>query len=144
MDDNIQSPDNILVCVSPRGCKFCYPDDTSYDIYVSSVTSEVDGWTTKGRGEFAWPICECGAYYEAVMHSIPIHCAPFRCPKCGEDEHLKYALKSLTTDKQMFEFEVQIQCNKCHNKRSLSTLLRKVLEVVKLEVGPTGITIKKS
>jgi hypothetical protein len=86
----------------------------------------------------------CRAIYDAIMHSIPIQCAPFPCPKCHELQNLRYELTSVTTEKEEFEFEVVIECAKCQKKRSLSKALRKIFEIIKVEVGPTGISIKKS
>jgi DNA-directed RNA polymerase subunit M/transcription elongation factor TFIIS len=78
-----------------------------------------------------------------VHQRIPIETSEFHCPSCNERETLEYLLQRIAEGPQGFEFEVVIQCKRCSKKRSMKKLLKSLMEVVKLEIKPTGITLKK-
>lgn len=145
MSDNQDKIESEIVYIRP-GCYRCGKGkEVPYLINVSSVKSDNDRWIVKGKGHLVHRRCNwCAWMYEAIMYTIPIECSPFPCPKCSELQNLKYELTSITTEKETFEFEVIIECSKCRKKNSLSKVLKKIIDIIKLEVSPTGITIKKS
>ena len=78
-----------------------------------------------------------------MQQRIPIETSEFHCPTCSEIETLEYLIQRIAKGPDGFEFEVLIQCNRCSKKRSLKKLLKSLMDVVKLEIKPTGIVLKK-
>jgi len=115
-------------------------------VKISSIKIENDEWTARGRVEEPMNAgCpQCGKIYKAIMHSIPILCEPFKCPKCDSDESLQYKVKSITSAAEGCEFEASIACKICNKKRSLKRTIKSFFDVVKLKVGPTGITVENA
>jgi hypothetical protein len=118
-----------------------------FKVVVTSIESDDGGWTAKGKGRIINRRCRCPRckmIYETVMKAIPIQTAPFPCPTCGELQDFEYKVQSIEADRESFQFEVSIVCGKCSKKRSLKKILKKLFEIIKVEVKPTGITIKNS
>ncbi len=110
---------------------------------------EIECDNCKGKTSFSGNIkirccSNCHFIYRAIMRTIPIQCAEFPCPKCGESQNLHPKIRNIKTDLQTFEFEVEIECKKCKKKKSLTNLIQRLFEIVKIEVKPTGISIKQS
>ena len=166
MSNELSEAKEAIKVISPSGCHMCgraqkYP----YEIRITSIKSSEEGWIARGKGRYIeWAFAAvrgrqrtaprdaiidrycpmCGKIYQAIEHTIPIQCAPFPCPKCGELQNLHYKIRSIITDEESFEFEVEIECEKCKKKKSFTKGLKKVLEVIKIEVKPTGITVRKA
>ena len=78
-----------------------------------------------------------------MQQRIPIEASQFHCPSCNGAERLEYLIQRIAEGDKGFEFEVLIQCKKCSKKRSLKKFLKSVMDIVKFEIKPTGIEIKK-
>jgi len=137
-----------LVVQTARGCRSCMRGEMHPNVMsISSIKAEEFKWVAKGKGlpEDNRTFCaRCGALYREITHTVPILCEQFDCPKCGKAEKLHYKVNSITTEENQFEFEVEIECQGCSKKRSLKKILKSILEIIKLEVGPTGITVKNA
>jgi hypothetical protein len=119
----------------------------AYNVKITTIKSSDDGWIAKGGGKQVYMRCMmvgCSDMAESIMHAIPIQCAAFPCTTCGQTQNLKYEIRSIEANKSAFEFEVSIICGKCSKKRSIKKMLKKLLEIIKIEVKPTGITIKNA
>lgn len=131
--------------VHPSGCNMCgfFTKKSYYEIRIVSVDSLAEGWVVRGKGHTIERICPgCGQVYEALAYAIPIHCSSFPCPKCGELQNFHYRIQSIKTDKDSFEFEAEIECKECKKKKSFTKMIRKILNVINLEISPKGITVK--
>ena len=142
-------PQAKLVVTSPTGCSQCnYAEKYPFHISITSITAEDEGWLAKGEGHRMrvnrhCPLC--GQSYQALINAIPILCEPFNCPQCGKSETLHYKVNNITIDdKHSFEFEVEIECKICSKKRSLKKAVKELFGIIKLEVSPTGISVKNA
>jgi len=112
-------------------------------IEIRSIESKDDGWTAKGVGSIESVKCTlCGMMYDAILHAIPIQCSSFTCQICGTNESLIYKVNRIDTAFHQFEFEVEINCNRCNKKRGLKSLIKSILDVVKIKVTPTSVTVE--
>lgn len=134
--------------IFPALCSRCgWDKDGPYHIQISSIKAQDTGWVASGQGnaEQVEVRCNmCWSYYMAIRQVIPILCGPFSCPKCGSSESLQYKINSVTTTKDSFQFEVEIECKPCSKKLSLKKVIKDILKVINVEIGPTGITVKKA
>lgn len=113
-------------------------------IEIKSIESREDGWNAKGVGEIQQVKCpHCGMIYDAILHAVPICCSSIACPKCHKTEKLSYRIHRIDTAFHQFEFEVEIRCERCKKKRTLKRLIDSLLDVVKIKVSPTGVTVEK-
>jgi hypothetical protein len=144
---NRQKVNEVLVAQT-GGCRICiwYGLVDPYDIQVTSITSIEEGWLAEGRGQIVEKkTCpKCGVIYDAILHAIPIHCESFSCPGCGKSGDIKYKVNSIKTEIDSFKFEASLICKKCSQKKTFRKTLKKFLEIIKIEIKPTGITLKKS
>ena len=46
--------------------------------------------------------------------------------------------------KDGFTFEVRITCRNCQHKKSFIGIVKAILDIIKLKIGPDGIEISKS
>jgi len=76
------------------------------------------------------------------MHKVPIQCEDLKCPKCDVSEHLTYHVRQI--DNEKLTFTVVITCRRCHRERTLSKVLSKLLSLVKISIGPVGISANSS
>ena len=140
--------DKAIRIISPGGCHQCHGDSKHpYEVQVSSIEATEDSWIVHGKGKLVHiskhcPMC--GLMYCAVMRTISIQCEPFQCPRCGEREHLEYSVQKINAEDASFEFVAEIRCAKCRNKKSLKKVVKQILEVLKIEIGPSGITVKNA
>jgi DNA-directed RNA polymerase subunit RPC12/RpoP len=111
--------------------------------------AEGDGWHRMGNLESRKEICHgCGNIYMKILYKPPIVTEPFSCPKCGGKEKLLHSVKHLYLleeefDKLEFQFEVEIVCEKCNKKRFFVELIRDIMKIAKIEIGPGGIKLGK-
>jgi hypothetical protein len=147
MSDGLLKIEHGLV-VTNDYCYYCARSATPpFKVVITSIKSNEDGWIAKGKGRKIHRRCRCAGchmMYEAMMKSIPIQTAPFPCSTCGDIQNFEYKVQGIETDRESFQFEVSIVCHKCSKKQSLKKILKKLFEIVKVEVKPTGITIKNS
>ena len=140
-----------ILMVMPLYRCFCgfylYP----YEVWVSSIEKKEDGWMAKGGGVATHEIkghCldpTCAMMYETIIREIPIQCASFPCPVCGVAQDFEYKVQSIEAEKrESFQFIVSIICGKCSKRKTFKKVLKKLLEIVKIEVKSTGITIKNA
>lgn len=128
-------------------CHYC---KTHYDSDVMVLTIEQDvnsGWNLRGKGEIhtkcSCPVC--GMMYTAVNRMIPIECDSYLCPTCNESSNLEYNVYKIerVQDSNDFTFKANITCKKCHNKKTLTKVIKKILNIKKIEIKLTGITIER-
>lgn len=140
------------IIVTPGGSQFCEAHrpirtDPIYGVSISTIRSKEDGWIAKGEGHILQGRCPrpgCSVMFQSVLRAIPIQFALFPCPTCKESQTFEPRIHSIEATNESFQFEVSIICKKCGKKKSLKKILEKILEVVKIEVKPTGITIKNA
>lgn len=147
MNNEMSRPSNVIQFLSPPFCGHCTPQEPKpkfYDINIFSIESGNEGWIARGRGSLIQTYCDrCGSIYNAILYTIPIQCASFPCPNCNEQQNFNYKIRSIITKENSFEFEAEIECSKCKKKKSFKKILTKILDVVNIEIQPTGITVKK-
>lgn len=119
-------------------------NDSLIEIYAAEVDDEE--WRAQGHGQIISRRCRtCSAKYSAILEAIPVHLGRFECPKCGSSESISYKVDRLDCSNVFeFDFEVRIVCDKCRKKKTLSTVLKNILKVVRIEVGPSGVTVKNA
>jgi DNA-directed RNA polymerase subunit M/transcription elongation factor TFIIS len=152
-------PKNQITITSPSACPICGSSvqTSPYDIHLTEINAKDEGWVAKGQGsaspkrlylpneEYVDVICHrCETHYRALQHTIPILCAPFHCPNCGKDEMFHFVIHHIAEREDMFEFEVELICKQCAKKRTLKKMISGLLSVIKLEVSPTGISVKNA
>lgn len=120
-----------------------------YQVNIDSIESQDVGWVLHGVGKHKTSkvLCRCpncGAMYQTLLYAIPIECASFPCPKCHQLQNLEFKVHHIQVEKDYFEFEAEISCKKCGNKKSLKKALKKVMDVLKITVGPNGVTVSKA
>lgn len=119
-----------------------------YPYHITTIESGEEDWIVHGKGSYNSEISiicpRCAAIYRTIVHTIPILCAPFPCPKCGNLQNLDYNIYSIKADNDSFEFEVKIECKKCKKKKSFTKVIEKVLKIVRIEVKATGISVSKA
>src|SRR6266699_6880479 len=113
------------------------PLNLNFEIY--DIQSQEAGWLMKGKGKFdadttqvlalnaTFRCAACGSLYTSLVQAIPIECAPFPCPNCGEQQDLQYTIGHIASEDDSFAFEAKISCKKCGNKKTLKNILQKIL-----------------
>jgi hypothetical protein len=85
---------------------------------------------------------------KTVRREIELAASTFRCSKCGHDDTLEYEIENVaprTNDlKDGFTFDVSVTCGHCKRKKSFKKILKSVLDVIKIKVGPDGVEIGKA
>jgi uncharacterized protein YbaR (Trm112 family) len=133
------------VVVTANACDQCGRRNPAYYfVRVESIRRTDDGWIADGEGRRYIYCGDCAQMYEAISHAIPIQCEPFACPGCKGFEDLQYNIIRIDAKQFTFEFTVEIGCKKCKRKRTLKKLIERLLQVAKIEISPTGISIKKN
>ena len=152
-------PVNQITITSPSICPMCGRSDEvlPYDIRLTKIEAKSEGWIAKGTGmttqkklllpnqgyvKHTCPLCM--SHYIALQHTIPVLCSPFQCPSCGEEETFRFSIHQLLEKEDEFEFEVELICKQCEKKKTLKKLISGFLSVIKLEVSPTGISVKNA
>ncbi|MCK4733852.1 MAG: hypothetical protein KAT65_15465 [Methanophagales archaeon] len=147
MRDELSEAKKAIRIVPFSRCPHCGTHN-EYPYHITSIESGEEDWIVHGKGSYNSEIdircSHCAAIYRTIAHTIPILCAPFPCPKCGNLQNLDYNICSIKTYKDSFEFEVKIECKKCKKKISFTKVIEKVLEVVRIEVNATGISVRKA
>lgn len=146
MERRSKSKSAELIIQTPHVCRMCQEGIWHPRVTINSIKADDSKWVAKGTGKTTskYVRClRCKAIYEHIIHTVPVLCEPFNCPKCGQSENLKYKVNSITTEKDSFEFEVEIECETCSNKRSIKKMLKSLFDILKIEVGPSGIIVKK-
>ncbi len=140
-------------------CRHCFYEGRITPVFIFEIfdiQSEEAEWILKGKGNFDENTTQtlnvyktlrckrCGELFVLLGKEIPVECAPFPCPKCGEQQDLEFKIEHIAMEEDSFTFEAKISCKRCNKKKSLKNILQKILEVVKISVGPTGVTVSKS
>lgn len=138
-------PDKAIRIQRPALCHHC-ADPSEIDVSVVSIEQRTgNGWKLDGKGkvyiECQCPVC--GMIYTAVKTAIPIECYSYSCPTCNETLNLEYKVCKIEPDNNDFSFEAEIFCKKCHGKTALAQVLKKILNIKKIEIKLTGITIER-
>jgi len=145
MSLNEGRPTHLLFYAMPAYCPSCTQairTDHQLDLRIKTVTAETDRFTLKGTGEFVGRCPRCAIQILAIENEIPIHCAGLNCRKCGEPDTLKVSVRKLTTEANAFEFEALLECGRCQRKSRLTKILKRLSEILSIEIGLTGITLK--
>ncbi|MEZ5581457.1 MAG: hypothetical protein R3F37_00490 [Candidatus Competibacteraceae bacterium] len=138
-------------CLVNHGLKDQDPNDI-FHVSVTTIKSVDDGWVTEGRGllsyaknnEYAPVMCfSCGQAISALVNILPIECENFACPKCGSTEEMDFKVSKIERKDAGFDFEASLICKACKRKNIFSKFIAKLFDLIKIEIGPTGITLKK-
>lgn len=135
----------LFVSAGPQVCPGCgwHGESDRVSIEVHTAKAGTSDWTVRGSGRFAPRVCEnCGQQIHVLEHVIPVHTADFKCPKCKGDGDLTVRVRALKSHLQDFEFEAVLECEPCNAKTAVRKVIEKVLSVVSVDVGPTGVTVK--
>lgn len=130
-----------LVVVEVIQCRTCGHRSLQHAaVTFESIKRSRDGWKAGGHA-----ICpECGAAAQAIKKDIPVLASTFECPKCHSTDTLKYEIQNIEQVEQgEFEFEVEIKCSKCDKKVSFKKILKAILDVMSIKIGPEGVTVSK-
>jgi hypothetical protein len=128
-------------------CPGCKIRCLTIDVSIKEIESADDGWKLSGTGDLQFsrycscPIC--GMMCTGLLQTIPIECSTFKCPNCGQDDSLRYAVLRITANGTAFTFEAEIACSKCQKRAWFKTIIKKLLSLVKIKVGPTGISVEQ-
>jgi 5-methylcytosine-specific restriction endonuclease McrA len=145
---------NKTIAISQRYCYKCVNSKgKQYDIYIIDLGSNAgilmpneSGLGTPG-GSITTPIywidyqCpSCGMTYSQGQQTIPINQSSIICSRCGKGETFEYRVNQINAKKESFEFEVDLICENCRNKKTLKTTVNRFLSVLRIEIGPTKIS----
>ncbi len=138
-----------ILFVAERGfCSGCgaivAEDGDEIYIDISEAESGRRDWKVKGTGRFEAQCPECGAMVPLVEHRIPLYTGEFVCPSCHQPGELDVRLTKLSKNGSDFEFEATLLCKPCNKKSKVRKILEKILSIVSIEVGLTGVKVKGS
>lgn len=138
-------PRKAIVIQEPELCHYCRSHFGS-DVTVMKIERNLSyGWRLDGKGamhiECNCPVC--GMMYTTVEKMIPIECDSYLCPSCNEASNLEYKVCKIERDNHEFTFNAEIFCKKCHKKNHLTQALKRILNIKKIEIKLTGITIER-
>jgi hypothetical protein len=144
------NPSNLtpIICVDLTSgcCPACLgkmnPGQQSH-LTMESVKAIEHGVETTGH--VACP--RCGMAIKAVRREIEVAASTFECPTCHRSDTLEYKIESVaprTADlKDGFTFDVTVTCRSCPHKKSFKSVLKAILDVIKIRVGPDGVEVSK-
>jgi hypothetical protein len=132
--------ERLIVIATREHCVFCGQFGPAGPRATVVSAKVVDAsWVISGRLELHGSPCpRCAAWMAAIVQDIPIQCDTFTCPECRTAEHLAYRVTQIDSD--ALRFTATIKCGKCGRKRTLRKVLTKLLSVLKISVGPLGIS----
>lgn len=117
-------------------------------VEVSSLEAEGSGWRAGGIVHFSYCVhgrCRtCGRVFEAATRRIPIEFPEITCPVCDQTGHLKYKVQGIRKTPEGFEFIVILKCSACESRKSFKKVLSGLLNMISIDIGLTGISIKKA
>src|SRR5947208_1677754 len=84
--------------------------DFRYHISIDTIEAKDANWNLSGEGkihktEMQCRCPRCAAMFRALMYMIPIECAPFSCPQCGQIQELEYKIQQIRVKGDEFQFE---------------------------------------
>jgi hypothetical protein len=112
------------------------------ELEVTSVSARKHFFDLKGAGKFQGYCPVCGMQLQMVQASIPIHCVGLNCPTCGTADDLRVSVHKLSTQGPAFEFEATLECKTCGRTSTFKKALRRLAEILSIEIGLGGVTIK--
>ncbi len=144
LDSLIPSRPETVIFVHTIQCSSCMLHfDPPTMVTLESIQRSDDGWKASGRAHCP----RCAGAATAIITEIPILASSFECPSCHHVDTLHYTINAITKSKEVghdhFDFEVEIKCSKCSKKRSFKKALKALLDIIKIEIKPTGIEVKK-
>jgi hypothetical protein len=144
--ENVTDQRALVIYHTGDACRFCEHhinrDAEEFELRIESATARESGYQLEGSGAFG-PYCSmCGAQINLIRGSIPIHCVGLLCGKCGKPDHLEVNLKKVAFQGKAFKFTAILECTGCKSKRRFATVLKKVTDLLSIEIGPGGITVK--
>ena len=132
-----------VVLTNPVSCAMCGALHTPFELQAISIESLDEGWLAHGKGQQFIASCPmCGATYQAVRNTIPIHCASLPCPRCGDHQELDVDVKRVEVNSEAVEFEAILRCRRCAKRKSVRKVINSILGAVKIKVGPDGISVE--
>ena len=135
----------VFVIMQSTRCSHCdFDSSENATVTLETIKRHTDGW--KAGGHATCP--KCGAAAIAINKEIPVLASTFKCPSCDHSDTLKYAIQKIEqTDKSKpgeFDFEVEIKCSKCPKKFSFKKIIKAILDVISIGVGPEGVKVSKA
>ena len=142
----------LVEATRPKYCNSCarmhesqeYSGPEYRQTTIRTIVATDTGWKASGIGQGRCQTPWCGVVLEAITREIPLHLSTFECPKCRAADGLNYNVTRIETSDESFEFEVDISCKRCSGRKSVKSLLKTLLDVVKVRIGPDGISVEKS
>lgn len=149
-----------IVTFRPHICPDCLkchkPKDEDpnniFNVIITTIKSVKDGWVTEGKGllthaksnNYAPVTCfTCGCAFSALVNILPIECKQFTCPKCGDNKDMDFKVSKIERKDTGFDFEASVTCKTCNNINRFSKFIAKLFDLIKIEIGPSGVILKK-
>jgi uncharacterized Zn finger protein len=116
---------------------------TTSDFEILDITRNDTGWDARGRYR---PItcAMCGQVHEALVDRVPIECAGYECPKCGPAGTMKSSIVKVAKDESGYLFSATLRCDRCKWRQRFRKLVKPLLKLRRLKVGPTGVELELS
>jgi hypothetical protein len=136
----------IRIDITPDFCPACgqrYEPGQQSHLTMESV--KVIEYGVETTGHVSCP--KCGMTIKTVRREIEVAASTFECPTCHRSDTLKYEIESVTPRTSDlhdgFTFDVKVTCRKCPHKTSFKSVIKAVLDVAKIRVGPDGVEVSK-
>lgn len=139
------TPDQKLVVVSPSMCPHCVRALNDHPSVSVSVIEQLDnnGWNLSGTGKTQEHCRYCSQIYDALILAIPIQCSSLTCPRCGKTNKLRCIVRTVEKQGADFTFQAEIICSKCKTINTIKEMLKNILNIKRIKVGPDGISIER-
>jgi hypothetical protein len=81
--------------------------------------------------------------FELVQSVIPVECAEYPCPGCGDRSHLEYRIIEVKQEGDAYRFAAEITCTECTRRGIVRRILDQIGRITKLKIGPTGVEVER-
>jgi hypothetical protein len=115
---------------------------------ISSIESTPAGWVAAGAARIER--CEhgycrtCGRVFELARREIPLQYPSLTCTTCDRQGRVEFHVTAIRRGEDEIEFQARGECQECRGRKSFTKVLRGLLDVLSIELGPGGITVKKA
>ncbi len=146
--DKIKPTQLVRVESRPLLCPYCnymFEDGQSSHLIIESVKRIEHGLMSGGV-----VMCpNCGDALRTIQSEIELAASTFQCPLCHSNDTLGYQIEKVEPQAghdltKGFTFEVKVTCSKCSHKKSFQRIVKSILDVIKLKVGPDGVEVSKA
>jgi hypothetical protein len=137
----------LLVAFEGGVCPGCgaYAGFPEASVSVTQIEATAHGWRAAGKAEPAAAVCpSCGQLFTLLQHLIPVECAEYPCPACGDASHLSYRIVEVKKEGDAYAFTAQIECAKCDRRGIVRRALDQIGRITKLKISWTGVEIERA